>query len=101
MLKHIVMWNLKPEAEGANAAENAGKVKALLEGLKKHIPEILELEVGLPLRAAPGMPDLVLVSAFEGEAQLEIYQKHPEHQKVVEFVKKVVAARHVVDYQGK
>jgi quinol monooxygenase YgiN len=98
MLKHIVMWNLKPEAEGADAFENAKTMKRLLEGLKDHIPEILELEVGLPLKPLEGMPHAVIVSAFKDEAALEIYQKHPEHQKVVEFVKKVVAARHVVDY---
>ena len=99
MLKHIVMWKLKAEAEGRDAAGNAQEMKRQLESLKARIPEILELEVGLPLKPLEGNPDLVLVSLFRDEAALEVYQKHPDHQKVVEFVKKIFAERRVVDYQ--
>ncbi len=31
MLKHIVMWQLKDHAEGADKASNAAKMKALLD----------------------------------------------------------------------
>ena len=31
MIKHIVMWKLKEQAEGADRATNALKLKALLE----------------------------------------------------------------------
>jgi hypothetical protein len=98
MLKHIVMWKLKAEAEGATAAQNALEMKRRLEGLKAVIPEILELEVGLPLKPTEAMPDLVLVSAFRDEGALAAYQKHPEHQKIVGFVGKVTASRYAVDY---
>ena len=40
MFKHIVMWKLKDFAEGASKAENAQKIKALLEGLKPKIKQI-------------------------------------------------------------
>lgn len=98
MLKHIVMWNLRPQAEGASAAENALLVKQRLEDLKSKIPEILELEVGLPLRPTAGMPDVVLVTTFQDEAALGIYQKHPEHRRVAEFIQKITEGRHLVDY---
>jgi len=98
MLKHIVMWKLQPQAEGASAAQNALELKKRLENLKTFIPEILELEVGLPLKPVESMPDVVLVSAFQDEAALAAYVKHPEHQKVVAFVNKIIASRHVVDY---
>ncbi len=93
MLKHIVMWKLKPEALG-----QAREMKVRLEALREKIPQILELEVGLPVKPAEGQPDLVLVSLFQDEAALETYQKHPDHLPVVEFVKKIAAERRVVDY---
>lgn len=98
MLKHIVMWNLRPHAEGASAAENLLVMKQRLESLKSKIPEILELEVGLPLRPTEGMPDVVLATTFQDEAALGIYQKHPEHLQVAEFIQKITEGRHLVDY---
>ncbi len=38
MLKHVVMWKLKDEAEGADRATNARRVKAALESLRGRIP---------------------------------------------------------------
>jgi hypothetical protein len=40
-----------------------------------------------------------LYSAFESKQDLEIYQQHPEHQKVGAFIAKVRTGRAVVDYQ--
>jgi hypothetical protein len=109
MLKHIVMWKLKEEAEGAGKKQNALEMKKRLEKLKGPISEIQELEVGLQMEPSPFVKtsgdkpeaayDLVLYSTFRDKGDLEKYQKHPEHQKVVEFVKKVVADRKVVDYE--
>jgi hypothetical protein len=39
-----------------------------------------------------------LYSKFESQEDLYIYQKHPEHVKVADFVKKVCEARVVADY---
>jgi len=99
MLKHIVMWKLKEEAEGAGKKQNALEMKKRLENLKGSISEIKELEIGLQMEPMEAAYDLVLYSAFRDKGDLERYQKHPEHQKVVEFVKKVVADRKVVDYE--
>jgi hypothetical protein len=99
MTKHIVLWKLKEEAEGRSRKENALELKRQLEDLKKHIPEILELEVGLPIEAGDTVSDVALYSSFKDKEALETYQKHPEHQKVVAFVKKTVAERRVVDYE--
>jgi hypothetical protein len=99
MIKHIVLWKLKEGALGRSRKENASELKKLLEGLKRHIPEILELEVGLPLEEGNAVSDAALYSIFKDQAALEIYQKHPEHQKVAAFVKQIVDERRVVDYQ--
>lgn len=99
MIKHIVMWKLKDEAEGRGKGENASQMKVRLEALKASIPGILELEVGLQSEANEAAFDLALYSVFKDKAALAAYTGHPEHLKVVEFVRKVVTDRKVVDYE--
>ncbi len=99
MIKHIVMWTLKDEAAGADLAANALKMKELLSALRGLIPVIVDLEVGLDVFAASPACDVILYTAFATRADLDTYQAHPEHQKVVGFVKQVVASRSVVDYE--
>jgi nitrate/nitrite-specific signal transduction histidine kinase len=100
MVKHIVLWKLKDQAEGAPKRENAKKLKEMLEGLTKKISQIRELEVGFQLEPSEGAFDVALVSSFGSKADLEIYQKHSDHQEVVAFVKKIVSDRKVVDYEA-
>jgi hypothetical protein len=99
MIKHIVMWTLKDEAEGAGKAANAQKMKQLLTALKPLIPVLRELEVGTDVFAATPACDVILYTAFDTRADLDAYQVHPEHQRVVAFVKQVAASRSVVDYE--
>jgi hypothetical protein len=100
VIKHIVMWKLKPQAEGADAASNARRMKAELEGLRGRIPGLLSLEVGLDVDRSGAAYDVVLVSAFEGREALAAYQVHPEHTKVAGFIGKVRQERAVVDYEA-
>ena len=99
MIKHIVMWTLQDSAAGADKAANAAKMKELLEALPGLIPCLRELEVGIDVFAAAPACDVILYSSFASRADLDTYQAHPEHLKVVAFVKQVVAARSVVDYE--
>lgn len=99
MIKHIVMWTLKDTAEGADRAANARKMKELLEALPGLIPFVKKLEVGIEVFAASPACDVILYSEFDTRADLDAYQVHPEHQKVVAFVKQVVASRSMVDYE--
>lgn len=98
MLKHIVMWKLKENAEGNTKPENAEIMKAQLEALCSKIEVIKVLEVGINFNESAAAFDVALYSEFENEEALSIYQKHPEHIKVGEFVGKVVEARAVADY---
>lgn len=99
MIKHIVMWTLKDEAAGAGKAENARKMKQSLEALSGLIPSLTKIEVGVDVFAAAPACDVILYSEFATRADLDAYQVHPEHQKVVTFVKEVAASRSVVDYE--
>ena len=98
MLKHIVMWNMKEQALGASAKENAQRLKAALEALPAVIPEVLALEVGLNVNPSPAACDVSLYTEFTDEAALATYQQHSAHQDVAALVGDITSERHVVDY---
>ncbi len=96
--RHVVMWTLLDQAAGATQQENAQQLKTMLEALPPRIPQIRRLEVGLNQASCKAACDVVLITVFDNVADLETYQKHPDHQKVVDFARQVVDQRHVVDY---
>lgn len=99
MIKHIVMWTLKDLAEGATAQENGAKMKTMLEGLAGRIPGLRHIEVGLDVFQTSLPCQVVLYSELDSREALQGYQKHPEHVCCVDFVKKIVVERNVVDYE--
>ena len=99
MIKHIVMWRLKDHAEGHDKATNAQLMKSKLEALRGQIDGVLAIEVGIDLSATDASMDVALYSEFADRAALAVYQAHPAHQAVVAFIKEVVNARQLVDYE--
>lgn len=65
MVKHVVAWKLKDEAEGNNKEKNAKIIKENLERLKDVIKEIKHIEVGININTSNAAFDLVLYSEFE------------------------------------
>ncbi len=98
MLKHIVMWKLKENAEGKGRIKNALLMKEMLETLQSTIPEIGMIEVGINVNTSDAAYDVVLYSEFRDEDALAAYQVHPDHRKVAEFVGRINDHRVVVDY---
>ncbi|MGH7909816.1 MAG: Dabb family protein [Thermodesulfobacteriota bacterium] len=99
MIKHIVMWRLKEFADARGKEENAKKLKSHLESLKSKIKEIKHIEVGINIKSSDAASDVVLYSEFDSMDDLEAYQRHPEHMKIVDFVNEIRLERRVVDYQ--
>ncbi|MBI2485358.1 MAG: Dabb family protein [Deltaproteobacteria bacterium] len=100
MIKHIVMWRLKDSANGASKEENAKKLKSSLESLKDKISEIKHIEVGININQSDAAFDVVLYSEFDSMNDLQAYQRHPEHMKIVGFVNEIRSERAVVDYES-
>ena len=90
MVKHIVIWTMKPEA----TAEQKVEMKNRLESLAGKVSELRKIEVGID----KGSGTMSLYSEFNSAEDLVAYQAHPDHQAVVGFVKPLVAARSVCDY---
>ncbi|WP_434297518.1 Dabb family protein [Clostridium sporogenes] len=99
MIKHIVMWKLKEFAEGKSKLENANKIKTSLEDLQNRIDEVKLIEVGVNINNFKQAYDVVLYSEFENLEDLNLYQNHPDHLKVGEFINKVKEERIVTDYE--
>ena len=99
MIKHIVLWKIKDGVEGKTKKESILTLKEALEGLKGKIKEIQFLEAGLNFNPADTACDLSLYTEFKSRQDLDLYQKHPEHMKVVELVKKLAGERRVSDYE--
>lgn len=96
MVKHVVMWKLKENAEGADKKTNAIIIKKKLEALTSSVPGSYKMEVGINYN--PGGYDVVLNSQFSDHDTLESYQIHPDHIRVKEFIQKVTSDRVVADY---
>lgn len=94
MIVHIVMFKFKEE----NKALNLAKAQAKLEKLEELIEGLKTMEVGINFTEADRAMDLSLYSTFESLEELQNYAVHPEHLKVVEFIKEVTLESKVVDY---
>lgn len=101
MIRHVVMWKLKDEAEGAKKEKNAEKMKLILEGLKINIEEIKNVEVGVNINNDESAEawDVVLISDFETELDYTMYTRNPHHKKAINFINAVIAERRFVDYK--
>ena len=67
MVRHIVWWTLKPEAEGRTAAENAKLIKQRLEALMGQIPSLKSLEVSYDFLPTCTMPvNVILMTTQKG-----------------------------------
>ena len=93
MIRHIVMWKLKPEP-GARE-----RVKELLETCAFATPGMLKYEVGFDLGVDGAPWDVVLYSEFADRAALEAYQRHPAHLAIKPEIGKVRDSRAAVDYE--
>ena len=95
MVKHIILWKLKPEN---NTPEVKKGIKEGLEALLGQIDGLLEIKVhtnGL----ASSNADVMLYSVFESEEALKAYAVHPKHVEVADTkVRPFTAERSCLDF---
>ena len=80
MVRHLVLWKLKPEAHGRSAAENAVAIKEKLEGLRGRVPGMLRIEVGIDFSRTDSSSDVALYAEFESRAALDALPGSPGAQ---------------------
>lgn len=100
MIRHIVMFGFKAEAEGRSAYENALIAKDSLLSLQDKISVLKRVEVGINMEgASKDNATLCLTCDFDSLDELSIYANHEEHLKVGAFIGKVRESRTCVDYE--
>jgi molybdenum cofactor biosynthesis enzyme len=95
MVVHIVMFKFKEENKQANLIQ----AKQMLEALMGTVPTLRSMDVGINFAKEDRAMDMSIITTFESKAGLEVYAVHPEHLKVVDFIKQVVEYSKVVDYE--
>ena len=98
MIKHMVMWRLKDQAQGQDRRQNALRIKQKLESLAGQIPGLSKIEVGLDFSNTPDASDVALYCEFDSPEALAAYQEHPQHKAAASFIKEVRIERRQVDY---
>jgi len=89
------MFQFKEEHKQANMIQ----AKQMLENLMGVVPTLKSIDVGVNFSTQERAMDLSIITTFESKEGLEAYALHPEHLKVVEFIKRVVDYSKVVDYE--
>jgi hypothetical protein len=95
MVVHIVTFKFKEENKKANIIQ----AKQMLENLMGAVPTLRSIDVGVNFSTEERAMDLSIITVFESKEGLDAYAIHPEHIKVVEFIKGVVEYSKVVDYE--
>lgn len=95
MVKHIILWKLKPEYNNAEVKQG---IKEGLEGLLGVVPGLVEIRV--QTRSLPtSNVDVMLDSVFESEEALLGYAKHPAHVQIADTkVRPFTATRSCMDF---
>lgn len=99
MLKHIVMWRFKEEAEGRTKEENMEMMRSRLMALPPLISCIRSFEVGKDIVHSEKSFDMCLVSDFDTKEDMLAYRAHPDHVAVLQKMDVCVAQRVVIDYE--
>jgi hypothetical protein len=98
MIKHIVMFRLKDEFQGALRTAKAVELKSALDEMRKKISSVHYFEAGINYNPAPFTWDLCIYAEFVTQQDLDQYQAHPAHQEFIKFNKSFSKEKAVADY---
>ena len=96
MLNHVVSMKFKSEVTEADIVD----LEKSLDELPNAITEIQMYELGRDVLHTERSYDFAIVALFANEEALKRYQKHPEHLKVLEKIKKLCESVVTVDFFG-
>lgn len=99
MVKHIILWSLKPELNDIEKAGVKNGIKRGLEGLAGKIPGLVDIKVNIkPLETSNC--DVMLDSTFSDFASLKAYSVNPLHVAVADGkVRPFTFTRTCMDYE--
>lgn len=84
MVKHIILWTLKPELSEQEKTDVKKGIKAGLEGLAGKIDGLTDIKVQIDGRLETSNADVMLDSTFTDFESLKAYAIHPDHVAVAD-----------------
>lgn len=95
MVKHIVMFKLKGDAQ--SRCETALRFKDALDALPEQIDVLQSIETALNENSGEDW-DIVLTAVVPTMADVATYAKHPAHVAAASIIKDAKESRACVDY---
>ena len=94
MIKHIVMYKLKNPS-----IENCKAMVDKFMSMEGKIDILKSVQAGFDILKRERSFDVCLECVFDSRQDMELYQSHPVHIPVKEFVGGLVEKAHSVDYE--
>ncbi|WP_239617593.1 Dabb family protein [Cohnella mopanensis] len=95
MITHIVLFKLKDRSP-----ESVANTAQVLRDMEGKIDVLRHLEVGMDVIHSDRSYDIALYTKFDSMEDLQVYQVHPVHKKVIEHMLSVREASVSVDYES-
>ena len=100
MVKHIILWTLRPELSESEKSKIKADIKRELEALKGQVPGLVDITVNIDNRLESSNCDLMLDSTLESPAALKAYATHPAHVHVADtYVRPYMVQRTCLDFE--
>ena len=100
MVKHIILWTLRPELSESEKSKIKADIKRELEALKGQVPGLVDITVNIDNRLESSNCDLMLDCTLESPAALKAYATHPAHVHVADtFVRPYTSQRTCLDFE--
>lgn len=95
MITHIVLFKLKD-----GSPESVERTVQVLRNMEGKIDVLKSIEVGIDVLHSARSYDIALITKFNSLEDLEIYQVHPEHQKVIAHMNEARESSVSVDFES-
>jgi len=99
MIRHVVMWRLKPEVRQSGRLQDLARIEATAAAMRAGIPGLRRLELGLNEAASADAADLMLLAEFDSWEALRGYESHALHDELRALIGPLRTERRVLDYQ--
>ena len=100
MVRHVILWTLRPELSESEKSKIKADIKRELEALKGQVPGLVDITVNIDNRLDSSNCDLMLDSTLESPAALKAYATHPAHVHVADtFVRPYTSQRTCLDFE--
>ncbi len=96
MIMHIVMFTFRESTTQDDIQEAQTQIEQLID----LVPGLQHIKVGINFADEERAMDMVLISSFASREDLDFYATHPEHLKVIAFIKTIASYTKVVDFEA-